>query len=133
MKTIPLVSGVLLVTMTFSSCETSGDSALAGAATGAAIGGLATGRGRGAFHGAAIGAAGGYLIGKLLQHDRRYRYSDDDDRYYTGRSRYPVARPTNRSGFVTSPYPPYNLIDVRGIPRGAKVIDPSSDRVFINP
>ena len=44
-----------------------------------------------------------------------------------------VARFTGRSGFVTSPYRPYNRIDVRGIPRGAQVVDPSCDRIFVNP
>jgi hypothetical protein len=131
-KSIPIFSGMLLIAMMFSSCETPGESAMAGAAAGAAIGGLAHGRGGDALHGAAIGAGAGYLIGKILEYDRRDRYYDDD-RYYTGRSRYPFARPTNRYGFVTSPYSPYNLIDVRGIPRGAKVIDPSCDRVFFNP
>ena len=131
-KIIPIVTAALLAAFTLTSCETSGQSALAGAAAGAAIGGAATGRGSGAFHGAAIGAAGGYLLGKLVQADRR-RYDRDryDDRDYE--SRYPVARPTNRRGFVTSPYPPNNLIDVRGIPSGARVEDPSVGRVFINP
>ena len=34
---------------------------------------------------------------------------------------------------VISPYYPYSRIDVRGIPRGAKVEDPSTHRIFINP
>jgi predicted small secreted protein len=130
-KLVPVISLLVLVAMTFSGCETSGASALSGAAAGAAIGGLATGRGRGAFHGAAIGAAAGYLLGKVVRNERRAR----EDRYdrERGYDDYPVARPTNRRGFVTSPYRPYNLIDVRGIPSGAEVVDPSCDEVFINP
>jgi hypothetical protein len=133
-KCAPLICLLLAIAMTFSGCETSGDSALAGAATGAAIGGLLRGRGRDALHGAAIGAGAGYLIGKLVRHERAHRY-DRDDEY--GRRDYdedlPYAQPTNRYGFVTSPYPPYNLIDVRGIPHGAQVLDPSRNRPFINP
>ena len=115
---------------------------MAGAAAGAAIGGLAHGRGRDAVRGAAIGAGAGYLLGKLVEHSRGDRYSEEDRYYDDGRpyyrdrrySRsYPVAEPTNRRGFVTSPFPPYHLIDVRGIPRGAKVADPSNGRIFINP
>jgi len=138
----------LLVAFAFSACETTGDNVLLGAATGAAIGGLAGGSGRDAVTGAAIGAAGGYLIGKAVQYDRRRVYSEgyydgrgdrgyddryrrDDDRDY--RDHYPVARRTNRSGFVISPYYPYNRIDVRGIPRGARVEDPSVGKIFINP
>ena len=119
-----------------------------GAATGAVIGGSLHGRGDQALAGAAIGAAGGYLIGKAVQHERREAYAegyyegrgdqyDDrdrppDDRDYRG-GRYPVGRLTNRDGFVISPYYPYNRIDVRGIPRGAKVQDPSTGKIFVNP
>ena len=155
-KLIPTISLLLLVAFAFSGCETSGQNALLGAATGAAVGGALHGRGDQALAGAAIGAAGGYLIGKAVQHDRRRVYSDgyydgrgdrrdgyrderDDrdergeDRYYREESRRPYGRPTGRYGFVSSPYHPYNRIDVRGIPRGAKVVDPSCDRIFINP
>ena len=57
------------------------------------------------------------------------------DREYRGggRGRLPVGRTTGREGFVISPYPPHNRIDVRGIPSGAKVMDPSVHKVFINP
>jgi hypothetical protein len=136
----------LIVAMSFSACETTGDNVLLGAATGAAIGGIAGRDGRSALTGAAIGAAGGYLIGKAVQHERRRAYSDgyydgrgddryrQDDRYYRDeRDRYPEGRLTSREGFVISPYHPYNRIDVRGIPRGAKVEDPSTGRIFINP
>lgn len=147
-KLIPAVSLALLVACTFSGCETSGQNALLGAATGAAVGGALHGRGDQALAGAAIGAAGGYLIGKAVQNDRRRAYNagyyegrDDgsgqdqgyDQRSYQEPARYPVARPTRRAGFVTSPYSPYNRIDVSGIPRGAQVVDPSCNRVFINP
>jgi hypothetical protein len=146
-KFVPVISFSLLVALCFSACETSGQNALLGAATGAAIGGALHGRGDQALAGAAIGAAGGYLIGKAVQHERRRAYSDGyyegredryDDRYrredrYDRADRYPLGRLTNRDGFVTSPYYPYNRIDVRGIPRGAQVQDPSTGKIFINP
>lgn len=135
MKTSIALVFALLIAWTFTGCETPGQTALLGAATGAVIGNQSY---TGPLRGAAIGAGAGYLIGKLIEHDRRDRYYYDDDRYYEGdryyhSARYPIARPTNRYGFVTSPYRPHHLIDVRGIPRGAKVADPSNDRIFINP
>jgi hypothetical protein len=142
-KFIPCISLALFTAFTFSACETSGQNALLGAATGAAIGGALHGRGDQALAGAAIGAAGGYLIGKAVQHERRRAYSEGyydarEDRYGDGdrrddRDHYPVARLTGREGFVVSPYYPYNHIDVRGIPRGAQVEDPSVGKIFINP
>jgi hypothetical protein len=133
----PIVCLSLVTALTFSGCESSGDNALAGAAAGAAIGGLLHGRGRDALHGAAIGAGAGYLIGKIVNHARHER----ERRYYRNGEyveggyydELPYARPTNRYGFVTSPYEPYNLIDVRGIPHGATVVDPSCERAFFKP
>jgi len=135
-KLIPLLSLALLIAFAFTACETPGQSALTGAAAGGAIGGLLTGRPGGVLTGAAIGAGTGYLVGKQVQYDRQQAY---DAGYYEGHGdrdegdRYPVGRFTDRPGFVLSPYPPYNRIDVRGIPRGARVQDPSTGRIFINP
>ena len=138
-KFIPAISLALLGAFTFTGCETTGQSALAGAATGAAIGGLLHGRGSDALAGAAIGAASGALIGHVAKQERERAY---DEGYYEGsgyrgeryrESRYPVGHRTGRYGLVRSPYSPGNLIDVSGIPRGAKVVDPSCDRIFINP
>jgi len=136
-KLIPLLSLALLIAFTFSACETPGQSALAGAATGGAIGGLLTGRPGGVLAGAAVGAGTGYLVGKQVQYDRQQAYNSG---YYDGRGdggndsdRPPLGRFTDRPGFVISPYPPYNRIDVRDIPRGAQVQDPSTGKIFINP
>ena len=136
---IPAISLALLGAFTFTGCETTGQSALAGAATGAAIGGLLHGRGSDALAGAAIGAAGGALLGHAARQERQRGYDEgyDDSRGYRGESyrenRYPAGRRTGRYGLVRSPYSPGNLIDVSGFPRGAKVVDPSCDRIFINP
>ncbi|MEI8109007.1 MAG: glycine zipper domain-containing protein [Verrucomicrobiota bacterium] len=134
---IPVASLLSLLSIAFSGCETSGQNALLGAATGAVIGGALHGRGDQALAGAAIGAAGGYLIGKVVQNDRERVYREG---YYDGQGpqplpepHYPIGRPSGRYGFVVSPYYPYNRIDVRGIPRGARVLDPSCRQVFINP
>jgi hypothetical protein len=129
-----VVVGAFVGMLTLTSCETPGQTAMLGAATGAIIGNQSH---TGPLRGAALGAGAGYLLGKIVEH-RRDRYYDDDDYYYErgrfySRGGYPLARRTNRPGFVTSPYRPYHLIDVRGIPRGAKVADPSNGRVFINP
>ncbi len=46
-------------------------------------------------------------------------------------SPYPTAK-RGKGGYAISPYTGAN-INVRGIPPGAKVLDPSAHRVFINP
>lgn len=136
MKSFPLLAVFASVAaITFSGCETPSDTALLGAASGAAIGGLLHGRADQALVGAAIGGGAGYLAGKVSQDQRRQAYSQG---YYQGRAvgddnSLPYARPSNTRDMVISPYKPYNLIDVRGIPSGARVIDPSCDRSFINP
>ncbi len=139
---IPAISLALISAFTFSGCETTGESALAGAATGAAIGGLLHGRGSDALAGAAIGAGAGALLGHAAKRERERgyddgyydsRYSSRDREYRSYERSYPVGSRTGRYGLVRSPYGNRNLIDVAGIPRGAKVVDPSCDRIFINP
>lgn len=133
MKTLTCAIVVsLLAVLGFTSCETPGRTAMLGAGAGALIGNQSH---TGPLRGAALGAGIGYLVGKLVEYDRRDRHYDDDDYEYRERrySRYPVAERSGRRGFVISPYRPYNLIDVRGIPSGARVIDPSCGRIFINP
>ena len=141
-RIIPAISIALISAFTFTGCETTGQSALAGAATGAAIGGLLHGRGDQALAGAAIGAASGALLGHVAKEQRERAYDEgysdargySRDRDYRSYERsYPVGYRTGRYGLVRSPYGPRNLIDVSGIPRGAKVVDPSCDRIFINP
>jgi YMGG-like Gly-zipper len=125
-RSISLLAAVSILGLGFTGCETTGQTTLLGAGTGAAI---AAATDHSALHGAAIGAGAGFLLGKLVKYHREtaygYRY---DDRY----ARSPVAR-RSRPGFVISPYRPYYEIDVRGFPHGARVIDPSNEKVFINP
>jgi hypothetical protein len=126
---LPLAAACLLAALGNSGCETTGQTTLLGAGTGAA---LAAATGHSPLRGAAIGAASGFVVGKIVKHERERAY---DEAYYETRyrGRYPVANFSHRRGYVVSPYPPHHLIDVRGIPSGGKVVDPSCNRVFINP
>ena len=135
MKNFPLLplSGLLLVAITFSACETpTGQGAGIGAASGAIIGAIAGGNVRSAGIGAAAGALTGAVIGKSVEENRRAAYGSYEVDRAAGMG-YRVARPTQYVGYVRSPYAPYALVDVRGIPHGARVLDPTSDRVFVNP
>lgn len=131
-RTLALVSA--LTSLAIAGCETTGQTTMLGAGVGAAV---AAATGHSALRGAAIGAGSGFVVGKLLKHERRRAYEDGyyDRDYYDGgrRGGYPVARRSGQRGIVVSPYRPHNLIDVRGYPRGARVLDPSTNRVFINP
>ncbi|HEY0790812.1 MAG TPA: glycine zipper domain-containing protein [Chthoniobacterales bacterium] len=111
------------------SCDTyEGRGAAYGAGTGAIIGGLATNRVHGAATGAAIGAGVGALVGALIHENER-------EQYYRSAppEGYPYAQRTGYPGVVRSPFYPYNLIDVHGIPPGALVLDPSVNRPFLRP
>lgn len=46
--------------------------------------------------------------------------------------KYPTAKKTMQDGYVTSPYT-HAKINVKRVPHGAQVLDPSSEKVFINP
>lgn len=115
------------------SCETGAQTgALTGAAAGAALGAILDddNRGRGAAVGAAAGAAVGGISGAVAD-ARAQRYNPGASTYpepsYGG---YPFATPTNRSGYVRSPHPPHNTIDVTGFPSGSTVVDPTTNRPF---
>ena len=121
-----ITSLLLAPILALNSCEsTTGTGALVGAAGGAALGGLlGGGKGRNIAAGAILGAGTGALVGHLVGHA-------DNRGYYQGRP-LPYARPAGR-GVVESPYRPYNLISVAGVPRGAVVEDPTTGRYFIRP
>jgi hypothetical protein len=124
-----LFFGSAIALLALSGCDTPvGAGAGYGAAGGAILGGAIGGRPSTAAMGAAAGAGLGALIGAIVQDSQRYGYYQD-----APPGGYPMAQPTGRPGFVVSPYYPHNLIDVRGIPRGAMVIDPSVQRPFIRP
>jgi hypothetical protein len=144
------------VSLLLSGCETPGQSALAGAGTGAVMGGMLKGTGKGMAQGAAIGAAGGYVLGAYGQSERNRGYAQasgtypppsppvyyappPEPRYYHHHYTAPRVEPllygrrSGRYGFVYSPYGHGELVDVRGLPHGARVVDPFSGRIFLNP
>jgi hypothetical protein len=127
----------LAIATTLTGCQSVAGNTALGAAAGAAIGALRHGRGEDALKGAAIGAGAGFLGGHALEAERRAADARrGQERYYQDGPRgtgLPYARPTDRPGFVRSPYPPYHIIDVRSIPPGAEVMDPSCERNFLNP
>jgi hypothetical protein len=129
-KTVTLTAfaALTLSSLGLNSCDTyAGQGAGYGAATGAIIGGATTGRVRGAAVGAAIGAASGAIIGAAISEEESRRYGPPPP------GGYPVARWSGTPGVVISPYPPHNYVDVRGIPHGARVRDPSTGGIFIRP
>jgi hypothetical protein len=124
-----LIFCVCVTALGFSACDTPvGEGAGYGAASGAIIGGIAGGNLRSAAIGSAAGAGLGALIGAIVE-------DSDRDRYYADEPRrgYPYGQPTEYRGIVRSPYPPHHLVDVSDIPRGALVIDPSTNRPFVRP
>ena len=141
-----------LTAVLFTGCETPGQSAMAGAATGAVMGGLLKGDTRNVARGAAIGAAGGYVLGKYGEAERQRGYIQGQNGYAVAPQRevyyappppprahhhYPREAPvygrfSGTYGYVYSPFSG-QLVDVRGIPRGAQVVDPSTGRIFYNP
>lgn len=123
---LPAASAAILGTLALSSCETPvGQGAGIGAASGALIGAGAAG-GRGAAIGAGAGLLAGALVGAAIQ-------SDQERYYHAPPGGYPVAQRAETPGYVYSPYGAHNMIDVRGIPRGARVKDPSTGGIFISP
>jgi hypothetical protein len=127
-KLFAVVTPLALLANFLTSCDTpTGQGAVAGAGAGAIIGGLASGGRRGALIGAAAGAATGALIGHAIQEDRAREYGPVPE------GGYPLARWSGRPGLVVSPFPPHNLVDVRGIPPGALVRDPSTGGIFRKP
>ena len=132
MKSLAAVAVAALGAMALNSCETAtGTGALVGAGAGALIaGGGHHGHGhhsRGdTIAGAAIGAGVGALVGAAIDADRAREYGPEPS------GGYPYARRAGR-GFVYSPYPPNRLVDVRGVPRGSLVRDPSTGGIFRKP
>jgi hypothetical protein len=127
---IPAALAAVLLSLGLSSCGTypgyaTGTGAGIGAVSGALIGGGAAG-GRGAAIGAGAGLLAGALVGAAID-------SENARNYHAPPGGYPYGRPSGNAGYVYSPYGTHALIDVRGIPRGAMVKDPSTNGIFLNP
>ena len=133
MKSFAAVAVAALGALALNSCETAtGTGALVGAGAGALIAGGGP-HGHHGHHsrgdtiaGAAIGAGVGALVGAAIDADRAREYGPEPS------GGYPYARRAGR-GFVYSPYPPNRLVDVRGVPRGSLVRDPSTGGIFRKP
>ena len=119
----------LLFSIALSACASREQTgALYGAGAGAAIGAAIDQENpkRGAIIGAGLGAAVGSVVAS--QYDSR-----DAPRQERNAPEFPVAKPTDRSGFVWSPYPPHQPIDIRGFRSGEVAVDPTSEKPFIVP
>ena len=119
-KCVAAVTLAALGAMSMSSCETAtGTGALIGAGAGAAIASGGPGHHRhhrgNTIAGAAVGAGVGALIGAAID-------AENANRYGPRRSTYPYGRSLG-GGMVQSPYPPHQVYDLRGVPRGALVDD----------
>jgi hypothetical protein len=126
--TIAVLGAVSLSALALNSCDTyAGQGAGWGAATGAVVGAAATGNVRGAATGAAIGAGTGALIGAAVSEEEAARYGPPPPHGYIVAEWAP-----RRRGFVRSPCSGA-LVDVRGIPHGALVRDPSGGCIFRRP
>ncbi|HEY1768643.1 MAG TPA: hypothetical protein VGG02_00130 [Chthoniobacterales bacterium] len=128
---LPAAAAAILVSLGLTSCETAypGQATGAGAGIGAVSGAL-IGAGAGGGRGAAIGAGAGLLAGALVG---AAIDANQEQYYHAPPGGFPVASPSGTRGYVYSPYPPHNLINVRGIPHGAKVRDPSTGGIFLRP
>jgi hypothetical protein len=123
-----IVSALALSALSFSSCETpTGQGAGWGAATGAVLGAAATGNVHGAATGALIGATTGAIIGASIEEDQALRYGARP------RGGFPFGRRIETPGFYQSPYPPYQIYNLRGIPHGGLVEDRVGGGYFRKP
>lgn len=123
-----IVSALAFSALALSSCETpTGQGAGFGATAGAILGAAATGNVRGAATGALIGATTGAIVGASIEEDQALRYGPRP------RGGFPYARRTERPGFYQSPYPPYQIYNLRGIPHGGLVEDRVGGGYFRKP
>ena len=127
---VPMLSASVLLSLWLTSCGTypgyaTGTGAAIGATSGALIGAGASG-GRGAAIGAGAGLLAGALIGAAID-------SDNARNYHAPPGGYPYARSAGSPGYVYSPYGNHNVIDVRGVPPGSLVRDPSTGGIFRKP
>lgn len=122
--TLAVVSTALLGAFAVSSCETHvGQGAAVGAMTGALVGGGHHGHVGGAAAGAVIGAAAGALVGAAISEEEARRHGPPPE------NGYPRARWSTNMGYVHSPCSDA-IVDVRRIPPGALVRDPSAPNCF---
>ena len=123
-----ILSALALASVIFTSCDTpTGQGAGFGATAGAILGAAATGTVRGAATGAALGAVTGAVIGAQIEEDQAVRYGPRPS------GGFPYGRRTETRGFIESPYPPYQVYDLRGVPHGGLVEDRVGGGYFRKP
>lgn len=123
-----MVSAFAFTSLALTSCETpTGQGAGFGATAGAILGAAATGTVRGAATGAIIGATTGAIIGASVEEDEAVRYGPRP------RGGFPYGHRTDTPGFYESPYPPYRIYNLRGIPHGGLVEDRVGGGYFRKP
>jgi predicted small secreted protein len=98
-----IVSVLLFASFAFTSCDT------------------ATGRGAG------FGAATGAILGASIDEDQAVRYGPRP------RGGFPYGRRTDTRGFCQSPYPPYQIYNLRRVPHGGLVEDSVGGGYFRKP
>jgi len=123
-----ILSALALASVILTSCDTpSGQGAGLGATAGAILGAATTGTMRGAMTGAALGAVTGAIIGAQIEEDLAERYGPRPP------GGFPFGRKTETRGFIESPYPPYQVYDLRGVPHGGLVEDRVGGGYFRKP
>ena len=130
MKKTNFLFGLALLasSFAFTSCDTAtGQGAGWGAATGAVLGAAVTGDVRGAVAGAIVGADTGALIGASIDEEQAVRYGPRP------RGGFPYGRRTDTPGFYQSPYPPYQIYNLRRVPHGGLVEDSVGGGYFRKP
>lgn len=129
MKSNILKSGVAAIALgalalSSTSCQ---PNAATGAATGAAIG-----AGIGALAGddnIAEGAIAGAVIGGIVGAAAKAKRVRNQQQLSQPQN-YPWGRHSDDAGYVYSPHPPGNLVDVRGFRDGELAVDPTTGGVF---
>jgi hypothetical protein len=127
---MPAVVAAILLSIGLTSCGTypgyaTGTGAAIGGTSGALIG-AGAGGGRGAAIGLGAGLLAGALVGAAIDAENAHNY-------HAPPGGYPYAQPTGTPGYVYSPYGNHSVIDVRGVPPGAMVRDPSTGGIFRKP
>jgi hypothetical protein len=143
-KSTSLIGSIACVIFAASCSPQQQQGAAIGALGGGALGAIAGNDSGDVIRGAAIGAAVGTGVGALREDAQRREaaereaygnnYGGNNDGRYGPAPQptrdYPVARRTDNPNHVISPYPPYNVVDVRDIRRGELARDPTTNEIF---
>jgi len=144
-STIFRLTGIagLFCALSFTSCtplqqQGAGVGALAGGALGALTGDDEEDITRATVIGAVVGAGAAAIREQQQQTGGYYNNSYNQPQQQQTApvqttSTYPYAQLTETVGYVKSPYRPYNVVDVRGIPAGKMAKEPGTENIFLIP